>query len=151
MTFGNRLAPAALTALLLSSPAHAVLGEGISSIYADTARLKGDAQRIRSDARYTVHPMTLPSGTTVREYLSPQGKVFGVAWQGPVRPDLQMLLGQHFNEYEKQMRDRRARRQPVHVDTDDLVVTMGGRMRALSGRAYLKSLLPPGVDADEIQ
>jgi hypothetical protein len=37
--------------------------------------------------------LTLPRGTTAREYVSPSGQVFAVSWQGQAMPDLGQLLG----------------------------------------------------------
>lgn len=151
MTTGNHLAVAALAALFLSAPAFAVLGGDAATVQADSARMKADAHRVNRDDRYTVHIITLPSGTRVREYVSPQGKVFGVAWQGPVRPDLQQLMGSYFDDYAQGVRSKRTRRQATRIEERDLVVTMGGHARALTGRAYVKSLLPQDVAPEDIQ
>ncbi|WP_367949067.1 DUF2844 domain-containing protein [Paraburkholderia sp. NMBU_R16] len=48
---------------------------------------------------YTVHTLTLPSGTVVREYVASSGLVFGVAWKGPTLPDLRATLGDAFDRY----------------------------------------------------
>ena len=37
--------------------------------------------------------LTDANGTTVREYVSPQGSVFGITWQGRSTPDMNQLLG----------------------------------------------------------
>lgn len=144
--------PAAILPLLLalSGPAVAALGGSEASIEADQAHMKA-TRRIVSASQYTVHEIQTTSGTVIREYVSAQGQVFAVAWQGPFMPDLQQILGSYFAEYEAAARSKRAGRGPVLVQQPGLVVHSGGRMRAFFGRAYIPQLLPAGVILDEIQ
>jgi hypothetical protein len=102
-------------------------------------------------ARFTMHELRAASGTTVREYVSPAGVVFGVAWQGPSLPDLRQLLGVYFDQYVDAAAARRTRRAPVRVELPGLVVQSSGHMRAFVGKAYLPQGLPQGVAAEEIQ
>jgi hypothetical protein len=94
--------------------------------------------------------MQAESGTLVREFVSPQGKVFGVAWQGPVKPDLQQVLGSYYDEFMKNAPQRRAHG-PVTIEAPGLVVQFGGHMRALTGRAYVPEMVPDGVRPEEIK
>jgi hypothetical protein len=93
--------------------------------------------------------MTMPSGTLVREYVAPNGMVFGVAWQGPTLPDLKSMLGESFDQYVAATATRRGT--PLAVSTGDLVVYSGGHLRAFAGYAYLPRAVPPGVDVGVIQ
>jgi hypothetical protein len=105
-------------------------------------------------AGHTVHEIRVPGGTRVREYVSAGGTVFGIAWQGPFRPDLQQLLGPYFDEFQRAAqiaKNKRAGRGPLLIDSPELVVHMGGHPRAFVGRAYVPSLLPADFSADEIQ
>ena len=150
MSSTARLA-AILTLLLVSSgPAVAALGGSEASIEADQAHLQA-ARSIVSGSRYTVHELKTPSGTAIREYVSADGQVFAVAWQGPLMPDLQQILGSYFADYEAAATGKRAGRGPVLVQQPGLVVHSGGRMRAFFGRAYIPQQLPAGVALDEIQ
>src|ERR1700710_944347 len=36
-----------------------------------------------ASATYSVHEVTLASGTVIREYVGANGAVFGIPWQGP--------------------------------------------------------------------
>jgi len=135
---------------LLSGPAAAALGGTEASIEADQVRMKA-TRRIVATSQYTVHEIQAASGTLVREYISAQGQVFAVAWQGPLMPDLQQILGSHFADYAAAARNKRARRGPVLVQQPDLVLQSGGHMRAFSGRAYLPQLLPANVNVDDIR
>jgi len=136
--------------LVLSGPAIAELGGSEASIASGQAQMKA-SRRVVSAPQYTMHEIQADSGTLVREYVSAQGQVFAVAWQGPLLPDLQQLLGSYFADYKAAARSKRARRGSVLVRQPGLVVQSGGHMRAFSGRAYIPQLLPAGVVVDDIQ
>jgi hypothetical protein len=133
-----------------SLPAFGALGGDDSSVASDQARLKASV-RVLARPSYSVHEMFTPTGTIVRQFASPAGIVFGISWQG-FAPDLQQLLGEHFEEYVVEATSQRGRRgRGVHIDTGDLVVETGGHMRFVVGRAWLRSKLPQGVSADAVQ
>jgi hypothetical protein len=48
---------------------------------------------------YTVHQTTRDDGGIRKEFVSPDGKVFGIAGRGPTMPNLAQLLGPHFAEF----------------------------------------------------
>lgn len=146
----SRNAVLALIVLMSSSLARASLGSLEASVEADRLAAGATATTQRS-TRFTMHELQTPSGTKVREYVSPAGVVFGVAWRGPSMPDLRQLLGDHFQSYVDAMAARRTRRSPVFMQLPDLVVQSSGHMRAFAGKAYLSSALPQGVAAQEIQ
>ncbi|HUH92801.1 MAG TPA: DUF2844 domain-containing protein [Casimicrobiaceae bacterium] len=140
----------ALAALLAMPAARGALGDVEASIEVDRLAMHAMQQTTRTP-RFTMHELRAPSGTTVREYVSPAGTVFGVAWQGPTLPDLRQLLGAHFDEYAAAAAERRTRRSPVLVQLPGLVVQSAGHMRAFVGKAYIPQALPPGVAVAEIQ
>lgn len=141
-----------LIAAMLPPAALAALGGNISSVATDTLQLRAQLRATSSNG-YSVHALQTASGIHVREYISAQGKVFAVAWDGPNLPDLTQLLGDYFPAFRAAMSERRSRgiRGPVSLRQDDLVVESSGRMRAFIGRAYVPSLLPPQVSIDEIK
>ncbi|WP_114813748.1 DUF2844 domain-containing protein [Paraburkholderia kururiensis] len=105
-------------------------------------------------ASYTVRETRLASGTVVREYVGPDGTVFGVAWQGQQMPDLSALLGTYFPQYLAGLKANRAAgavRGPATVEQSGLVVHSGGHMGAFSGQAWLPQALPAGVNTSDIQ
>lgn len=107
-----------------------------------------------TSAAFSVTQTTLASGVVVREYLSAAGTVFGIAWTGPMMPDLPTLLGSYFAQYDSArvaQRTARPGRGPVNVQLPGLVVRSGGHMGAFSGQAYLPQSLPAGVTAADIQ
>jgi hypothetical protein len=146
---------AILISLSFPFAANASLGGGTNSVEADRVFLKG---KLKSTAKqyYSVQEIDTPNGVTVREYASNAGAVFGVAWQGPRRPDLRQVLGPYFDMYSKAIQLRRASRfpyvrGPVRIEENGFVVEMGGHGRWYVGRAYVQGLIPSGVTAKEIQ
>ena len=84
----------------------------------------------------------------MRQFVSLTGLVFAVAWNGPLLPDMERLLGGHFQLYQNALQQRK---RSVRVDTPSLSLESGGMMRAFVGRAYLPDQLPVGVKAVELQ
>ena len=102
---------------------------------------------------YSLHEVKLENGTIVREYATPAGLVFAVAWRGPVLPDLTALLGDYFNTFKletQQARTRGLRGSPVIIEHERLVVRSNGRMRDFFGHAYAPDLVPAGVDIHDV-
>ena len=137
--------------VMLTSPALATLGESVESIRADGAKVHAQARTIPLQS-FSVHEMRLAIGTVVREFVSPEGKVFGVAWQGSFAPDLRQLLGKYFDLYTQAAHDPANRRgRGLHIDTGEMVFESAGHMRFIVGRVYLRSNLPQGVTSDAIR
>jgi len=132
-------------------PAWAILGEDESSVSLDQGNIGG---KIRAETYpgYRLHQITSPNGAVVKEYVSPEGKVFGISWQAPFMPNLQQLLGSYFTYVQEAAGLRRQRRGgPLVVRTNDFVFVGGGHMRSFHGHAYVSSLLPPNVSAEVVQ
>jgi Protein of unknown function (DUF2844) len=131
--------------------ARATLGESADSIEADRRVLSAVRAATTIHSGYTVHEVS--DATTVREYVSPTGIVFGVAWNGLVHPDLTLLLGAYATEYHEALRqtprEKGVRR--LQVKSNRVVVEKWGHRRNLQGRAYAPDLIPPGVSVDEIK
>ncbi|MGA9354454.1 MAG: DUF2844 domain-containing protein [Terriglobales bacterium] len=130
-----------------SSRAFGALGGDVASVAADRAQMKaGDVQKQTSS--YAVHELQGESGTVVREYVSPSGNVFAVAWQGQFFPDMQELLGTYFDQYSaavKANKEARVGRRPLNVQLPGLTVQLNGHMRAYHFRAYVPQQVPAGV------
>ena len=142
----------AATALTTVQQARATLGESIDSITSDSKTLSAIRSSVTSSGAYTVHELH-SDALSVREYASTSGVVFGVAWNGPVPPDLTALLGSYAVEYRKAQsrQPRQPGRRHVQVKTNRVVVERWGHMRNLQGRAYAPDLIPQGVSVDEIK
>jgi hypothetical protein len=132
-----------------SYSAYAALGGDVTSIQADQAHMRAQ-RRVIQNAAYSVHEMQTDSSTVVREFVSPEGKVFGISWQGPTRPDLQQMLGNYYSEFAA-ARPVRRMHGPVTIRTQNLVVQSGGHMRALTGRAYVPAMVPADVRLEDIK
>jgi len=142
-----------LLLLGLCAPSAATLGEDVESVRVDQAQLEA-ALEVTGAAGFSVHLMRLPSGTVVKEYVSPSGIVFAISWQGPTLPDLRQVLGRYFEQYVATVRSPdigSGSRRTQSTQGSGLVVQSGGHMRAFFGRAYLTQLLPRGVLPEEIQ
>jgi len=130
----------------------AVLGEPASSVETDRLAMAGQFKMIQAQ-HYTIQEITT-SDVVVKEYVS-GNTVFAVAWRGRRPPDLTSILGTYLQEYQEASaaaastgprRRRGTRIQALHV-----VVETGGHAGDVRGRAYLPSLLPPGVTPELIQ
>jgi Protein of unknown function (DUF2844) len=130
------------------SPAWAALGQSEASVEADAIALSG-TRSSRPAGSYTQHEIRLPSGTTIRQFAA-NNAVFGVAWAGPVRPDLQQLLGDCYGAALRASPKPR-HRGPLSIRTSECVVESGGHMRDLRGRAYLPTKVPHDVALSSIR
>lgn len=147
--FAVALAGVATLAMTVSHSTIAALGGDAATVAADQAHINGKLV-VSHSKKYTVHEIEAPSGTVVREFTSPAGIVFGVAWSGPTMPDLRQVLGPYFDQYIGAAAQRN-RRGPVLIEQPGLVVQSGGHMRAFFGRAYVPGAVPQGVTMDEIR
>lgn len=145
------MTPAAFAVLMLvaTSRAEATLGATEASVQVDQSQMEA-TRRVTPSERLTVHELKT-AGATVREFVSPAGMVFGVAWQGRAMPDLRQLLGTYFDQYVAAAASRHTRRAPVLIELPGLVVHSSGHMRAFVGQAYLPQSLPAGVSAADVQ
>ena len=139
----------AVAAGAFALPAAASLGGDEATVAADHAVLEGK-MKVSRVQRYAVHEIAGPSGTVVREFVSPAGKVFAVSWSGPTLPDLRQVLGPYFDTYVAALEQRKARGR-VSIVLPGLVVQSSGHMRAFVGKAYLPDGMPAGVAAEEIR
>ncbi len=131
-------------------PGWAVLGGSAESVVTD--QLKFQAKRaVVETQEYTLHVISLADGTSIREYVTPGGKVFGVSWKGPSIPDLAQLLGTYHTEFQSMLHAKPGHRRSAVVRDSDLVVESSGHMRAFYGRAYLNSMLPSGVTQEIVK
>src|SRR5579864_1760888 len=145
-----------LAAALLGAPrlAFASLGADESTINADRVRMQGALLGISRTDSYTVHELQSSTGTAVRQYVSPSGTVFAVAWTGPNTPDLRLLLGSYFDRFQRAAdAARRSHRGhgPLRIDDGELVVQIAGHQRSFSGVATIMRLAPAGIRADAIR
>ncbi len=132
-------------------PALATLGEDVATVENDRIKMKAQL-RITSVAGYTVHEIQDSAGTTVREYVAASGKVFAVAWNGPLLPDFRQTLGELFRRLQQRRQlptcgppafDHRASRPGRPFEWT--------HARVFNGNAYVPSLLPPNFSVADIK
>ena len=136
---------------VMASPAMAALGQAPSRLVAAApasgVRMLAIAPSARAGS-HTVQETKLENGTIVREFATPAGLVFALAWQGPVLPDLDVLLGGYFNTFKLETEQTRLMGRlgsPVNMAREGLVVRSNGRMRNFFGHAYVIDLIPADV------
>lgn len=133
--------------------AYGSLGEKYTSVTTDQARLKATLNStVRSS--YTDHVITQDSGLVVHEYANSDTTVFAVAWQGPVMPNLEQLLGTYFSSFVSARQGKTTSAgglSQFHSQQSDLVIHSSGRLGAFSGIIYVPSLVPSGVNAESLQ
>ncbi len=158
---GATLRMAALAGLFCSSLlvpicASAALGGDVASVETDQQQMKA-TRAVQSNENYSVHVITTPYGTVVREYVSPNGQVFGVAWRGPFLPNFRQLLGNYYGKFAQAAQEAsaahpgRSRDTPLQVQQPDLVMFSAGHMRAYAGRAFDPGVIPQGAAAQDIR
>jgi hypothetical protein len=132
-----------LTIVVPPPRACAELGGDIGSVYQDSDKMGGKIET-RAVGKYSVCEIKVSSGTTVREFVSPNGTVFGVAWEGPFVPDMKQILGLHFEQYSEAVRAATPKysRRPISIRLPGLVFETGGHMGWYYGRAYVPEALP---------
>jgi len=155
-------AAVALVAMLLPLSCWATLGDNAASVLTNQSQLKGTIRSVDRQT-YVLHEITTSTGAKVREYVSPGGAVFAVAWEGQFAPDFQQLLGPYFQQVQEALAQQKAaqqsgdqaqsrqRRGPVYVKTSGIVFEQSGHLRSFHGQAYVPQLVPQGVQAADIR
>ena len=129
----------------------AVLGEAVGSVESDRVALTGQLKIIPTQL-YTIQEITT-SEFVLSEFVAGD-TVFAVAWRGKRPPNLVSLLGSYFQEYQDASAAASSgpmRRGMSHIEGAHVMVETGGHPGDVRGRAYIPSLLPPGVTKEMIQ
>ncbi len=154
LCFGVLGVAAPALAALGGTPTPPTTGAVSNRVLTSVAHVASGSSSATTVAPYTVTETTFATGTKVREYVSAAGSVFGIAWSGPTMPNLSVLLGAYFTQFDSArvaLRADHPGRGPLNLELPDLVVHSGGHMGAFSGQAYLPQSLPAGVTAADIQ
>lgn len=140
-----------VAAFLSPSAVLAELGGDEASVHADRVSLQATVTT-RDAQGFKVYEIETPSGTLIKEYTSPEGKVFAVTWKGPVLPNMRQILGDYFDDYKDALSQKPFRgNSPVFVRQDDLVIQSAGRMRFFVGTAYLPRMVPTEISIDTLE
>ena len=136
--------------LTLPVSAWAWLGGDGTSVETDQQRMSANVTATDAPG-YTTYDIRTPSGTLVREFVSPAGRVFAVVWNGPTLPDMRQLLGPYFDRYVNSANVLGAGAGSRVVDEPGFVAYAGGHMRGFFGRAYIPESIPAGVNVADIR
>jgi Protein of unknown function (DUF2844) len=135
------------------TPVWAALGQSVASVERDHAAVGGQRQS-RPGQGHSIETITV-AGMTIKEYVSSDGIVFAVTWRGTGAPDLPLLFGSYFDEYREgltALQNKKPRiRRPIVLKTAHLVVERAGHSRYMWGRAFVPTLLPATISAEDIQ
>jgi uncharacterized protein DUF2844 len=142
-----------LIQLLAVAPAWAALGQPVASVERDRTAMGGQGQS-KPGKGYSIESITV-AGMTIKEYVSSDAIVFAVTWRGTGAPNLPLLFGSYFDEYQEgltalQNKQPRIRR-PLVLKTVHLVVERAGHIRYMWGRAFIPTLLPATIAPEDIQ
>ena len=137
--------------LAFCANAHAALGGIPAKLDSTDNPVRARALK-QASAGYSVIETTLTSTTVVREYVLPNGTVFAVSWEGPFKPDLEALLGEHLRTAQEEVaKNPRNARTRLSVNRAGVIIHATGRMRSHRGRAWLPAMLPSGFSTDNIR
>ena len=159
-----KIALAAATLLPLTS--HAVLGGAPAAGSSAPMSLRATQQAasstasassaststpIYSTAAYSVYESHDADGIAVREYVLPNNVVFAVTWQGPVRPDMDALLGSYFPNFVSAGEERLRGTGTLIQRNGELQIESAGRPGHFFGTASLPRLMPADLRANNLQ
>jgi len=140
-----------LVCLLTAPSVQAALGQDRASILVDHKVMGANEPTVSQGVGYQIHEMQHPSGTIVREFVSPQGQVFAVNWSGRVPTNLQQLLGPHYEQFTKSALVRTGSHHMLRINQPDLVLTNVQYLRHYEGQAYIPAMVPTGVDTSQLK
>jgi hypothetical protein len=137
---------------LTTRDVRAELGGAAATVDAPASSANG-VRRLSAIDTFQVRSTIDAGGTTINEYATRNGRIFGYTWQGPTMPDLTQLLGPFSLRY----RDEATRQfntlgnlHASRVEQPDVVVESGGQMRSYIGRAWLPAALPQGFSLSDL-
>ncbi|ANB71555.1 hypothetical protein AYM40_03605 [Paraburkholderia phytofirmans OLGA172] len=138
---------------LLPHASYAALGGAPGAGSAPKSLLQSAASNASSTstATYSVRESYDTDGVRIREYVLPTNVVFAVTWQGPVRPDMVVLLGSYFPNAVSAGAGRARGTGPLIERNGDFQIESAGRAGNFFGKAVLPRLVPANVRADDLQ
>jgi hypothetical protein len=131
----------------------------ISELRGNVASVARDSQYVggafntRRSRECTIYEIKDRNGTLIREFVSPSGQVFAIAWKGHFLPQMDHFLGPLFEAFSTAVQARSSKhswREPLAIHIPELVFESGGRTGWFEGRAYDPSGVPKGFPIQEI-
>ena len=150
------LCGAVLASLLLSlcaaRPAHAALGQPVSSVWSDGRVVEPTHVLSLEGPEVSETTVLTPWGVRAREFDGPSGRIFAIAWSTHGMPYIANLYGSYFAGYLAWIHAHahKGAGGDLSVRTADMRAHVQGHMGDWSGSAYVPALLPPGVPLSEL-
>lgn len=139
-----------LLLLAYAGASHAALGGPPEQFDTEGTTVVSSTSSVATN--YVMRDTKLATGAQVREYVSGNGIVFALAWDGPVLPDLKALLGRYFDAMvAESARKPKAGRSHLALNRPEVVINSGGHMRAFEGSAWIPAEFPAGFTAADVR
>jgi hypothetical protein len=89
----------------------------------------------------------------IRQFADANGRIYAVAWSGAGHPDLSVVLGSFYAEYEQARAQRGANTgsRSSRYETANLVITLSAAPRSSIGLVYIPAYLPPDVKPEDLK
>lgn len=149
----RRRLPALLALLLLAGPACAALDDDAAALDREARRLGARWRPATLAAARPLHRLDWADGSSLRQFVDADGRVWAVAWNTRTAPRMDLLLGPHYAAWREALGRQRAAgaRHAARVTAGDLVVESGMNASAYAGRAWLRSRAPAGQGGDALR
>jgi len=112
----------------------------------------GATESIRKSLKYKIYDLAA-ARNNVHEYVDKSGHVFAVTWDGRIPPDLSVIFGKHYDDYNKTLTNyprAKGRRNFQSLVTSKLKITQYGHLGHYAGSAFVIGTMPEDVSTDEI-
>ena len=139
--------------LTLSLGAMAELGGTTATVEQDRLRVNGTRRLVQAPA-YAMHEIRTPNNGIIHEYVSSDGKVFAVTYEGQFPGESNGLLGKYAAQVTQAVaasQGARAAGRSVQVNLPGLRYHALGHLRYFSMRAVVPENVPAGVNVEELQ
>ncbi|MFO1271913.1 MAG: DUF2844 domain-containing protein [Rubrivivax sp.] len=142
-----------LAALLAATPAFAALDDLPAAVNGEAQRLGARWRPATLAAAQPVHRLEWPDGSSLRQFVDADGRVWAVAWNTRTAPRMDLLLGPHYAAWREALgrRQTAGARHAARVTAGDLVVESRMNGNAYTGRAWLRSRAPAGQGSDALR
>lgn len=139
-----------LVLMMGSLPAWAALGEYEGSVSLDQQVLRGEI-REEVHTAFKLHQIITSDGAVIREYVSPEGRVFAISWHARFIPNLPQLLGSYFPRVQRAAQAKVQHSGPLVINATDFVYFSSGRVMDYHGSACVPGLLPKNVTVEVVR
>lgn len=139
-------------ALLGTLNLQASLGGGKESLFVQSQRLHVPIKKTQR-LSYSLHEMKR-GHLQLREFMTNHGKVFAVSWSGSKHPNLSQITGAHYEDFRSALEKAKKKHRghgPLRIELNNFYLELGGSMRSVYGRMWLKNQIPQGVTQNEIR